>query len=299
MTLIEPHRFTPRETGNATRVTLPGLHRSTHVDVLRISDGLVLAHSHFSPATRHDAEIRRPGDQVILAINLSGRMRLIEPNGGAHDMSGGQAWMIRCGGNRMQRVVEKGEGCANLVIAGTLSRMGPRLAGLCHRALPRHAPFRRLRLPMPGGAVLDTLRDGRTDPAALLRKEGQCLALLGHAFEELAADGPADPALLTGRLSALLSERLAGPITMAEIEQAAGLSHVTLNRIFRAETGMTIFARLREMRIEAAERMIRHTDRSITEIAAECGFADASHLSRVFRKRYGTTAGAWRRRGNP
>jgi transcriptional regulator GlxA family with amidase domain len=41
--------------------------------------------------------------------------------------------------------------------------------------------------------------------------------------------------------------------------------------------------------------MIRHTDLSFTEIAGECGFSDASHLSNAFRKRYGTTASDWRR----
>ncbi len=302
MNLIEPHRFTPFEAGNATSVTLPGLHRSTHVDVLRINDGLVLAHSHFSPAARHDDDIRRPEDQLILAFNLSGRMLLIDQPGRTHEIAGGQAWIIRSGGTRMQRVVEKGEGCSNLVVAVTVSQLNPQLAELCRRALPEHAPFRRLRLPVPGRAVLDTLLDGRADPAALLRKEGQCLALVGHALEELAADprpdgAAGDPALLVERLNALLAERLASPIAMAEIERESGLSHVTLNQIFRTETGMTVFERLRHLRIEAAERMIRHTDRSFTEIAGDCGFSDASHLSRVFRKRYGTTASEWRRTG--
>ncbi|WP_430511958.1 hypothetical protein [Pannonibacter phragmitetus] len=81
MSLIEPHRFTPHENGRAACVTLPGLHRDTHVDVLRIGRGLVLAHSHFSPAERHEDEIRRPEDQLILAFNLSGRMVLTNPRG--------------------------------------------------------------------------------------------------------------------------------------------------------------------------------------------------------------------------
>jgi AraC-like DNA-binding protein len=300
MNLIEPHRFIPCEAGGTTSVTLPGLHRNTHVDVLRINAGLVLAHSHFSPAIRHDDDIRRPEDQLILAFNLSGRMLLVDPRGAVHEITGGQGWIIRSGGKRLKRIVEKGEGCANLVIALTVSRLAPELAAVLDAALPERSPFRRLRLPVPGNTTLETLLDGRTDPAAMLRKEGQCLALVGHALEELSSvsgrdNAAGDPALLVQRLSAFLSERMADTINMAEIEREAGLSHVTLNQIFRAATGMTVFGVLRALRMEAAERMIRHTDLSFTEIAGECGFSDASHLSNAFRKRYGTTASDWRR----
>ncbi|MBL3585612.1 AraC family transcriptional regulator [Rhodovulum sulfidophilum] len=300
MNLIEPHRFTPLEAGSPTSVTLPGLHRNTHVDVMRINTGLVLAHSHFSAATRHEGDIRRPEDQLILAFNLSGRMLLIDPQGAAHEISGGEGWIIRSGGRRLQRIVEKGDGCSNLVIALSVSRLPPALAESLEPLLPQAAPFRRLCLPVPGKSMLETLLDGRTDPAALLRKEGQCLALIGHALEEIAAapdHGPAtgDPGLLIARVTAFLSDNLANPITISGIAQEMGMSHVTLNQIYRAATGMTVFQHLRSLRLEAAERLIRHTDRSFTEIAGECGFSDASHLSNAFRKRHDMTASDWRR----
>ncbi|WP_414898341.1 helix-turn-helix domain-containing protein [Rhodovulum sp. YEN HP10] len=300
MTLIEPHRFTPFEAGSPTSVTIPGLHRNTHVDVMRITPGLVLAHSHFSAALRHVGDIRRPEDQLILTFNLSGRMLLIDPQGAAHEISGGQGWIIRSGGKRVQRIVEKGDGCSNLVIALSVSRLSPALAGMLEPLLPKTAQFRCLRLPVPGKSTLKTLLDGRTDPAALLRKEGQCLALIGHALEEIAAapdQGAArgDPGLLIARVTAFLSDNLANPITISGIAQELGMSHVTLNQIYRAATGMTVFEHLRRLRLEAAERLIRHTDRSFTEIAEDCGFSDASHLSNVFRRHHDMTASEWRR----
>ena len=36
-------------------------------------------------------------------------------------------------------------------------------------------------------------------------------------------------------------------------------------------------------------------DRTISQIAAETGFCDASHLIRIFKDRTGTTPEAWRR----
>ncbi|WP_313615838.1 AraC family transcriptional regulator [Agrobacterium sp.] len=300
MTLIEPHRFVPFEAGNTTSVTLPGLSQHTQVDVLRINSGLVLAHSHFSPDIKHDDNIRRPEDQLILAFNLSGRMRLVDPRGQAHDITDGQGWIIRSGGKQLKRIVKKGDGCSNLVIALSVSRLAPELFALLERALPETEPFRRLRLPVPGNSALETLLDGRTDPAAMLRKEGQCLALLGHALEEIvatpASNGTShDHVLLVERVTAFLAEHLSDTITMAEVERRAGLSHVTVNQIFRTITGMTVFERVRALRMEAAERLIHHTNRSFTDIAGECGFSDASHLSNAFRKRYGMTASDWRR----
>ncbi len=300
MSLIEPHQFMPFEAGETTNVSLPGLSRHTHVDILRINAGLVLAHSHFGSMIRHEDDIRRPADQLILAFNLSGRMRLIDPCGQAHYISNGQGWIIRSGGRKLQRIVEKGDGCSNLVIALTVSRLPPELVAVLDHALPENAPFRRLRLPVPGNTTLDTLRDGRTDPAAILRKEGQCMALVGHALEELTfAPDPGGPvhdhALLVERVIAFLGEHLAETIAMSDIERTAGLSHVTLNQIFRSLTGTTVFERLRALRLEVAEGLVRKTDRSFTDIASECGFSDASHLSNAFRKRYGMTASAWRR----
>ena len=298
MTLIDPHRFTPFETGNPTSVTLPGLHRNTHVDVMRITPDLVLSHSHFSPSIRHCDDIRRSEEQLILTFNLSGRMQLIDPQGSAHEISGGEGWIIRSGGSKLRRIVEKGDGCSNLVIALTVSRLPPVLTGMLTSLLQPNAPFRRLHLPVPGKATVETLLDRRTDPVALLRKEGQCLSLIGHALEELATapdHAIGDNRLLISRVTAFLSENLVNPVTMSEIADEFGKSHVTLNQMYRAATGMTVFGHLRSLRLEAAERLIRHTERSLTEIAAECGFSDASHLANAFRKRHNMTASNWRR----
>jgi AraC-like DNA-binding protein len=40
--------------------------------------------------------------------------------------------------------------------------------------------------------------------------------------------------------------------------------------------------------------MLVNTTRKITDIAYECGFADAAHFIRVFREAYGVTPGKLR-----
>ena len=47
--------------------------------------------------------------------------------------------------------------------------------------------------------------------------------------------------------------------------------------------------------VAQARQLIEATDVTLAEIAMSCGFADQSHLSRVFLKTIGTSPGAWRR----
>ena len=47
-------------------------------------------------------------------------------------------------------------------------------------------------------------------------------------------------------------------------------------------------------RAERARVLIRE-GRTLATAAAECGFVDQSHLTRVFRRQFGFTPGAWRK----
>jgi AraC-like DNA-binding protein len=47
--------------------------------------------------------------------------------------------------------------------------------------------------------------------------------------------------------------------------------------------------------VEYAKQRMLTTNAPLCEIALDCGLADQSHLSRVFRRVTGTTPSAWRR----
>jgi AraC family transcriptional regulator len=44
-----------------------------------------------------------------------------------------------------------------------------------------------------------------------------------------------------------------------------------------------------------AKALLRETSMPIADIAVTCGFADQSHLTRVFSKAFRISPGAWRR----
>jgi AraC-like DNA-binding protein len=64
------------------------------------------------------------------------------------------------------------------------------------------------------------------------------------------------------------------------------------------ETGRSFTRHLLERRLERAAALLRDTrwrDRRIADVAAEAGFADLSHFSRAFRRRYGASPSDIRR----
>ena len=52
-----------------------------------------------------------------------------------------------------------------------------------------------------------------------------------------------------------------------------------------------------QIRLSLAHHLIATTDKTVAQVAVDCGFCDSSHLSRVFRRSFGITPNAVRRDG--
>ena len=88
-------------------------------------------------------------------------------------------------------------------------------------------------------------------------------------------------------------------IGVAELAAVAGMSPSWFQSSFRAVVGQPVHAYVTERRLDRARRMLTDLTssgraRSIAQIAHACGFADASHLGRAFKRRFGTTPGKTR-----
>ena len=53
-----------------------------------------------------------------------------------------------------------------------------------------------------------------------------------------------------------------------------------------------------QQRLARARALLSRTDAPLLGIAASCGFADQSHMNRVFKKRVGQTPGQFRAAGS-
>ena len=79
-----------------------------------------------------------------------------------------------------------------------------------------------------------------------------------------------------------------------QLAQALHLSHSQFGRKLNALTGYSPNQFIRFIRLKKAKELLRDLDLSVTVIAYDCGFKDASYFTRVFKKEMGKTPGEWR-----
>ncbi len=83
---------------------------------------------------------------------------------------------------------------------------------------------------------------------------------------------------------------------VSEYADRLGYSARTLNRLARQNTGLSAKELIDERVVLEAKRQLSHGDASVSEIAEELGFDDASNFSSYFRRQTHLTPGAFRAR---
>jgi AraC-like DNA-binding protein len=84
-------------------------------------------------------------------------------------------------------------------------------------------------------------------------------------------------------------------VALKEVARECGVSVGHFSHAFRRTLGVAPHKWLIEQRVVLSKEKLRDDQLSLTDVAAECGFSDQSHLTRVFRQTFGVTPGAWRR----
>nr|WP_156883045.1 GlxA family transcriptional regulator [Rhodovulum sp. P5] len=97
----------------------------------------------------------------------------------------------------------------------------------------------------------------------------------------------------------IMQQHIDTTITMQEIAQRMGHSKRQIERHFRLALNTSPQAAFLNMRLELARHLIRKSQKSIAQIAVDCGFCDSSHLSRMFRRQFGDTPQAYRGSATP
>lgn len=122
------------------------------------------------------------------------------------------------------------------------------------------------------------------------------LLLARHASTPVAAlDAGARGTIPPGPLRQVrewLADAPLDPPTLAQMAAWAGLSRYQLLRRFADAYGLPPHAWLLQQRAERSRHLIRH-GASLADAAAASGFADQSHMTRIFARQFGFTPGAW------
>ena len=160
----------------------------------------------------------------------------------------------------------------------------------------------RLRLPKPGFDdcivknllnIIDFALDNPERTSQLFIDEISVL-LMSHLIHSYSDVSPVQPRTRGGLAS--WQERIAkeilvranpNPPTIDELSQACGVSARHFIRSFRQSTGRTPHQWLMQERALSAKNLVEHSDRTLAEISAICGYANQSHLCRAFQRSFG------------
>ena len=93
----------------------------------------------------------------------------------------------------------------------------------------------------------------------------------------------------------LMRQQVFDTCRVEDIAYQVGTTKRGLTRLFNRHLRSPPGQYWRNMRLNSAHWMIVNSDRSVTQIAYECGFTDSSHLIRWFKRRYDTTPARLRR----
>lgn len=93
----------------------------------------------------------------------------------------------------------------------------------------------------------------------------------------------------------LASDCYSDPLTLADVAAAVQVHPVHLARHFRRRMGCTFGEFMRRLRLNRARTRLLTGDTPVAQIAAETGFADQSHLTRLFKSAFGISPAAFRK----
>jgi AraC-like DNA-binding protein len=91
-----------------------------------------------------------------------------------------------------------------------------------------------------------------------------------------------------------LAEHYEENVSLETLARVANLSPFHFNRVFSEEKGMPPHAFQTQLRVARAKRLLRE-GRAISQVAAQTGFADQSHLTRHFKRLVAVTPGQYAR----
>jgi AraC family transcriptional regulator len=145
-------------------------------------------------------------------------------------------------------------------------------------------------------ALRSALDEERGTAEESLRRAAQIL-------QELGEPQIATPQQVRGGLSpwqvrkvtSYVEAHLSRPIRNQDLAALVRLNPSHFCRAFRNSFGEPPHEYVIRRRVERAQGLMLSTDAALSEIALDCGLADQSHLTRLFRRVAGDSPRAWRR----
>jgi AraC family transcriptional regulator len=155
-------------------------------------------------------------------------------------------------------------------------------------------------LPAAASRMLDEVRGALPHDLAAASVSATRLALLLRESVELPT---VRPVINKGGLASWQERKvrdhidgnLDSSILVEDLADLVSLSAAHFCRAFKKSFCATPHAYIVQRRVMRAQELMRSTRSPLSQIALDCGFADQTHLSKLFRRLTGRTPNAWRR----
>lgn len=98
------------------------------------------------------------------------------------------------------------------------------------------------------------------------------------------------------KLATEMMEATNRPLVLAEVAEPLGISVNHFIKAFVNTMGTSPYHWFIRRRVTRSVELLRDPNLSLAQIAAECGFSDQSHFTRVFSRYVGVSPGKWRKR---
>lgn len=100
---------------------------------------------------------------------------------------------------------------------------------------------------------------------------------------------------LAVRIKQYINRNYRSPISLSMLAQRFACCNSTLMSCFKNEYHVTIIEYLHQVRMDQAEQLLLYSEKSVKEIAAECGFSDQNYFTRLFTRQFGMSPTVYRK----
>ena len=104
------------------------------------------------------------------------------------------------------------------------------------------------------------------------------------------------PARMVEELDNYIRENAGEEISNTEIGAIFGYHPFYVSKVLKEKKGLTLRQYIINYRLKASKRLLELTNKSIADIAEECGFTDASYFAKTFKSYFGETPKDYRNR---
>ena len=121
----------------------------------------------------------------------------------------------------------------------------------------------------------------------------ELLYKLKYCYANNSTTGESNASFIS-RVHEFIFSHISEKITLERLTSEFNVNRNALNRIFRAETGLTCIDYINDQRMSLARLWLSDTGIPVSEIARRLGFEDPNYFSKAFRKATGRSPTQYR-----